>query len=82
MDLVISTCSATAKSVVSNVGLNGLQTPKLVADGKQLVFTGFSNGFTDLFIINRDGTGLRRLTNGQVAASIPPGRPTARRSRS
>src|SRR5206468_6600407 len=31
----------------------------------------FSNGFTDLFIINRDGTGLRRLTNDKFADLHP-----------
>jgi Tol biopolymer transport system component len=54
-----------------HVGLSGLQTPNWSPDGKQLVFTGFSNGFTDLFIINRDGTGLRRLTNDKFADLHP-----------
>src|SRR5882672_3536572 len=53
------------------VGVNGLQTPQWSPDGRQLVFTGFSNGFTDLFIINRDGSGLRRLTNDKYADLHP-----------
>src|SRR5207245_277767 len=54
-----------------HVGLNGLQTPQWSPDGQQLVFSGFSNGFTDLFIINRDGTGLRRLTHDKYADLHP-----------
>ena len=54
-----------------HVGLSGLQTPQWSPDGQQLVFTGFSNGFTDLFIINRDGTGLRRLTDDRYADLHP-----------
>ncbi len=54
-----------------HVGLSGLQTPQWSPDGRQLVFTGFSNGFTDLFIINRDGTGLRRLTDDKYADLHP-----------
>src|ERR1041384_7608580 len=53
------------------VGLSGLQTPQWSPDGQQLVFTGFHNGFTDLFVINRDGTGMRRLTNDKYADLHP-----------
>jgi len=42
------------------------------------VFTGFSNGFTDLFIINRDGTGLRRLTHDKYADLHPSWSPDGR----
>src|SRR6266513_276279 len=45
--------------------------PALTPDGKAIAFSGFSNGFTDLFIINRDGTGLRRLTNDKYADLHP-----------
>jgi len=54
-----------------HVGLNGLQTPQWSPDGQRLVFSGFSNGFTDLYIINRDGTGLQRLTNDKFADLHP-----------
>src|SRR5437899_3259769 len=53
------------------VGLNGLQTPQWSPDGQRLVFSGFSNGFTDLYIINRDGTGLQRLTKDKYADLHP-----------
>jgi len=70
-DLVILDVKRDREERRINVGLNGLQTPNWSPDGKQLVFTGFSNGFTDLFIINRDGTGLRRLTNDKYADLHP-----------
>src|SRR5207302_921309 len=70
-DLVILDVKRGREERRINVGLNGLQTPNWSPDGKQLVFTGFSNGFTDLFLINRDGTGLRRLTNDQFADLHP-----------
>ena len=34
------------------VDLNGIQTPQWSPDGSHLVFTGFNNGFSDLFIMN------------------------------
>jgi Tol biopolymer transport system component len=36
--------------------------PSWSPDGKQLVFSGSSGGITDLYMVNVDGTGLRRLT--------------------
>ncbi len=70
-DLVILDVARGREARRIHVGLNGLQTPQWSPDGQQLVFTGFSNGFTDLFIINRDGTGLRRLTNDKYADLHP-----------
>src|SRR5436190_12992036 len=70
-DLVILDVERGREARRIHVGLNGLQTPQWSPDGQQLVFTGFSNGFTDLFIINRDGTGLRRLTNDKYADLHP-----------
>jgi len=70
-DLVILDVKRDREERRIHVGLSGLQTPQWSPDGKQLVFTGFSNGFTDLFIINRDGTGLRRLTNDKFADLHP-----------
>src|SRR5206468_12650602 len=54
-DLVILDVKRGGEDRRIHVGLNGLQTPQWSPDGTQLVFTGFSNGFTDLFTINRDG---------------------------
>ena len=70
-DLVILDVKRGREDARIHVGLNGLQTPQWSPDGRQLVFTGFSNGFTDLFIINRDGTGLRRLTSDKFADLHP-----------
>src|SRR5438105_1480723 len=70
-DLVILDVKRGREDRRIHVGLNGLQTPQWSPDGTQLVFAGFSNGFTDLFIINRDGTGLRRLTNDKFADLHP-----------
>lgn len=38
--------------------------PTWSPDGRQLSFYGFSAGQLDLWVIGRDGSGLRRLTNG------------------
>jgi Tol biopolymer transport system component len=70
-DLVILDVKRNREERRIEVGLNGLQTPQWSPDGQRLVFTGFSNGFSDLFIINRDGTGLRRLTNDKFADLHP-----------
>jgi len=70
-DLVILDVKRGREDRRIHVALSGLQTPQWSPDGTQLVFTGFSNGFTDLFIINRDGTGLRRLTNDKFADLHP-----------
>ncbi|MFN2572767.1 MAG: BamA/TamA family outer membrane protein [Gemmatimonadales bacterium] len=70
-DLVILDVKRNREDARIVVGLNGLQTPQWSPDGTQLVFTGFANGFTDLYIINRDGTGLRRLTNDRFADLHP-----------
>src|SRR5881397_207082 len=70
-DLVILDVTRGGEDRRIQVGLSALQTPQWSPDGTQLVFTGFSNGFTDLFIINRDGTALRRLTNDKFADLHP-----------
>src|SRR5207247_1248095 len=70
-DLVILDVKRGREERRMHVGLDGLQTPQRSPDGQQLVFTGFSNGFTDLYTINRDGTGLRRLTNDKFADLHP-----------
>jgi Tol biopolymer transport system component len=70
-DLVILDVKRGREERRIRVGLNALQTPQWSPDGQQLVFTGFNNGFSDLFIINRDGTGLRRLTDDKYADLHP-----------
>jgi Tol biopolymer transport system component len=53
------------------VPLNGLTTPAWSPDGKQIVFTGYDGGLSDLFIVNADGSDLRRLTNDKYADLQP-----------
>ncbi len=77
-DLVILDVKRGREDRRIRVELAGLQTPQWSPDGQQLVFTGFSAGFTDLFIINRDGTGLRRLTDDKFADLQPSWSPDGR----
>ena len=51
--------------------LSGVTTPSWSPDGKQLVFTGYEGGLSDLFVVNRDGSGLRRLTEDKYADLHP-----------
>jgi Tol biopolymer transport system component len=53
------------------IPLSGLTTPAWSPDGKQLVFTGYDGGLSDLFIVNADGSDLRRLTNDKYADLQP-----------
>lgn len=57
------------KSIV--VKLNGVTTPSWSPDGEKLVFTGYDGGITDLFVVNKDGTGLKRLTEDKYADLHP-----------
>ena len=70
-DLVILDVKRNREDRRIKVDLNGLQTPSWSPDGKQLVFTGFDGGLSDLYVINRDGTGLRRLTTDRYADLHP-----------
>jgi Tol biopolymer transport system component len=51
--------------------LSGVTTPSWSPDGKQLVFTGYDGGLSDLFVINRDGSDLRRLTSDKYGDLHP-----------
>ena len=51
--------------------LNGLTTPAWSPDSKELVFTGYDGGISDLFVVNADGSGLHRLTNDKYADLQP-----------
>src|SRR5258708_3632241 len=53
------------------VALNGILTPTWSPDGKQIAFTGFDGGLSDLFVVNADGSALRRLTNDKDADLEP-----------
>jgi len=77
-DLVILDVQKDKEERRISVPLSAIQTPHWSPDGQQLVFTGFSGGFTDLFMINRDGTGLRRLTDDKFADLQPSWSPDGR----
>src|SRR5256886_10348287 len=51
--------------------LNGLTTPSWSPDSKELVFTGYDGGISNLFVVNADGSGLHRLTNDKYADLQP-----------
>lgn len=53
-------------------------TPSWSPDGKQLVFSGLDGGLSDLFTINADGTGLKRLTSDKYADLDPVWSPDGR----
>ncbi len=53
------------------VPLNGLTTPSWSPDGKQIVFTGYDGGLSDLFVVNVDGSNLHRLTHDKYADLEP-----------
>jgi Tol biopolymer transport system component len=53
------------------VKLNGVTTPAWSPDGEKLVFTGYDGGLTDLFVVNRDGSGFKRLTEDKYADLHP-----------
>src|SRR5918998_426202 len=60
------------------VKLNGVTTPAWSPDGQQLVFTGYDGGLSDLFVVGRDGKGLRRLTQDKYADLHPVWSPDGR----
>jgi Tol biopolymer transport system component len=60
------------------VKLSGITTPSWSPDGKQLVFTGYDGGLSDLFVVNRDGSGLHRLTEDKYADLHPVWSPDGR----
>jgi Tol biopolymer transport system component len=60
------------------VKLSGVTTPSWSPDGKQLVFTGYDGGLSDLFVISRDGSNLRRLTEDKYADLHPVWSPDGR----
>ena len=66
-DIVILDVKRDREAGRITVPLNGVTNPAWSPDGKQLAFTGFDGGLTDLFIVNRDGSDLRRLTNDRYA---------------
>ena len=59
--------------------LDGIETPSWSPDGRRLVFTGQKAGTSDLYVVNRDGSGLDRLTNDRYAQRDPVWSPDGKR---
>ena len=53
------------------LGQVGISNPSFSPDGERIVFTGFNGGWSNLFIVNRDGGDLRQLTNDAYAELQP-----------
>ncbi|HEX9729651.1 MAG TPA: DPP IV N-terminal domain-containing protein [Gemmatimonadales bacterium] len=58
--------------------LHGATTPAWSPDGTQLVFTGYDGGLSDLYLVNLDGSDLRRLTADKYADLQPAWSPDGR----
>ena len=54
-----------------DLALESVTSPTWSPDGSRLVFSGGAGGITDLFIVNADGTGFRRLTDDRFGDFQP-----------
>ncbi len=70
-DLVILDVKRSKEVRRIRIPLNGLTTPAWSPDGRQIVFTGYDGGLSDLFVVNADGSDLHRLTNDKDADLQP-----------
>jgi Tol biopolymer transport system component len=77
-DLVILNVRTGREERRIEIPLNGLQTPTWAPDGQRLAFIGFDGGLSDLYIVNRDGSELRRLTHDRYADLQPAWSPDGR----
>jgi Tol biopolymer transport system component len=60
------------------LGFTGINNPSFSPDGQHLVFTGFDGGWSDLYVVDRDGNNLRRLTRDGYADIMPQWSPDGR----
>ena len=70
-DIVIVDVARNKEVKRIQVKLSGVTTPAWSPDGQQLVFTGYDGGLSDLFVVKRDGSGFRRLTQDKYADLHP-----------
>ena len=61
------------------LGFSGINNPSFSPDGQQVVFTGFVGGWSDLYIVDRNGQNLRRLTHDAYADLLPTWSPDGHR---
>jgi Tol biopolymer transport system component len=54
-----------------NLGMESITGPSWSPDGARLVFSGSLGGITDLYVVNADGGGLRRLTDDRYGDFQP-----------
>ncbi|HEY5087347.1 MAG TPA: DPP IV N-terminal domain-containing protein [Gemmatimonadaceae bacterium] len=63
---------ATGKVVqYDKIPLDGVLNPSYSPDGKHIVFSGFAQGLTDLYVIDADGKNLRHLTQDRYSDLMP-----------
>ncbi len=60
------------------LGMVGITNPSWSPDGARIVFTGFNSGWSNLFVVNRDGSDLRQLNNDAYAELMPTWSPDGR----
>lgn len=54
-----------------NPKMDALASPDISSDNKKIVFSGTKNGVNDLYVINFDGTGLKRITKDKFFDTYP-----------
>jgi Tol biopolymer transport system component len=71
---------ATGKVVqYDKIPLDGVLSPSYSPDGKHIVFSGFAQGITDLYVIDADGKNLRHLTQDRYSDLMPQWSPDGTR---
>ena len=61
-----------------DLNLESVTGPSWSPDGKRIVFSGSSGGITDLYVVNADGSEIRRLTNDKFGDLQPQWSPDGR----
>jgi Tol biopolymer transport system component len=61
-----------------DLDLESVTGPSWSPDGKRLVFSGSAGGITDLYVVNADGSEIRRLTNDKFGDLQPQWSPDGR----
>ena len=70
-DLVLFDIKRGKEAARLRIPLNGVNNPTWSPDGNRLAFTGYDGGLADLYLVNRDGSDLRRLTHDKYADLLP-----------